>query len=126
MLRILSGATILRYLDHFQVDAHKIRTHDWARMRWLVAAGLRDIAGMSEEAVAMQLAYAGDRAARDATSKGRRILARRCIWPWMCWGMDGRPPTHWHSRGEGEGAWGEAWDIYEEWLASRSLTVRSL
>ncbi len=88
--------------------------NDHAQLRAMFVAHMRDIKGMSEEAIVEAVpAYADERAARRAIARGRKLWRRLYAWPWRGFDEHGRPPANWWTKEMGT----NFTDVLEAWAA---------
>jgi hypothetical protein len=107
---------------------------DQTARKHLYAAALRDILGLSPEAVATACEYGGDNAKRTArreVSKARMRWAQLGAWPWFHFGPAGEPPDAWRVCGGGPPfdaafrTWATGWFHVPDAAGARPLGSRT-
>jgi hypothetical protein len=71
---------------------------DRAELRRLAAAIGRDVYGRTYDEIADELRY-DERRVRREIPVARKLWPRLCARPWCYWGVDGKPPGDWRTRG---------------------------
>jgi hypothetical protein len=109
-LAVLPHSLVLALETQDPIAFQQLGKNNYDLGRYLYAAALRDILGLTEEEIAEPLGFGGEdsleRSARRVVSQGRKLWFRVGAWPW--WYFEpagsrpaGRPPDRWLADGGG-------------------------